>query len=923
MMAFHNESSAQRGGISFMAEDKNNNNELQDARTLQEQREAEVDAAFQNPDNLIIPGDLEQEMKKAFIDYAMSVITDRAIPDVRDGLKPVHRRILYSMYTQGFTHDKSFRKCATTVGDVLGRFHPHGDAAVYDSLVRLAQPFSMRHTMVEGHGNFGSRDGDPPAAYRYTEARLTRLSGEMMNNINKDTVNFQPNFDEHDMEPEVLPAPFPNLLVNGSTGIAVGMATNIPPHNMGETIDATIHLINNPEATPDDLMEIVPGPDFPTAGIIMGNAGIRSAYRTGRGRIVVRARAEAEEMRNGRYRIVVHELPYLVNKARLIERIADLMKDKRIEGISDIRDESDRNQEVRIVIELRRDATPNVVLNQLYRHTQMQDTFSANVLALVKDQDNNYVPKIVNLVEALQEFIDFRREVITRRTQFDLERAEARKHIVEGLQLAIDHIDEVISIIRASESEADAKRNLIERFALSEKQAQHVVDMRLGRLSGLERDKLEKEAADLLEKITYFNQILTDSKLLDEIVIDELLATKRRYANERRTYIDPAHNFQLDIDDESLIEEEQLVITMTNKGYIKSSSIETYSAQHRGGRGITGIQARDEDFADTILTTSTHDILLFFTNKGNVYHLKGYQVPEAGRYARGMAIVNLLRLSADEEISDLIPIETFDQDVSLLMSTKNGLIKKTELRDYRNIHRGGLIAINLREDDELVGVKLVADKDDVILATNQGKAIRFKQSDVRATARNTMGVKGMTLAKDDFVIGMVTTQSDGRLLIVTENGYGKSTDLSEYRVQNRGGKGLITYRITKRTGKAVQAALLSKDHDDSDILLINDQGIVIRISTSEIPVLSRNTLGVTLMRAQEGEGKVVDLAIVYPEENGGREVEEQEDHEDQDGQDQIDREIAEQENDNEPDEETDHIPEEDETIELDPLENQE
>ncbi|MGI6579274.1 MAG: DNA gyrase subunit A [Saccharofermentanales bacterium] len=854
-----------------MAED-NKINEQIDNRTLQEQREAEVDAAFRNPNNLIIPGDLEQEMKSAFIDYAMSVITDRAIPDARDGLKPVHRRILYSMYTQGFTHDKPFRKCATTVGDVLGRFHPHGDAAVYDSLVRMAQSFSMRHILVDGHGNFGSRDGDPPAAYRYTEARLTRLSSEMMTNINKDTVNFQPNFDEHEMEPEVLPAPFPNLLVNGSTGIAVGMATNIPPHNMGETIDATIYLIRNPEADADELMEIIPGPDFPTAGIIMGTAGIRSAYRTGRGRIVVRAKTEIEEMRNGRYRIVVHELPYMVNKARLIERIADLMKEKRIDGISDVRDESDRNQEVRIVIELKRDATPNVVLNQLFRFTQMQDTFSANILALVKDEENNYVPRILNLTEALQQFIDFRRSVITRRTTFDKERAEARKHIVEGLQLAIDHIDEVINIIRASDSEAHAKQNLVERFTLTEKQAQHVVDMRLGRLSGLERDKLQAEADDLKEKIAYYTLVLTDSDLLDQIVIDELEDTKKRYANERRSYIDPAHNFELDIEDESLIEEAQIVITMTNKGYIKGSSVETYSAQRRGGRGITGVQARDEDFADTIITTSTHDILLFFTNKGNVYHMKGYQVPEAGRHARGTAIVNLLRLDQDEKVSGLIPIETFDQDVYLLMSTKKGLIKKTELRDYRNIHRGGLIAINLRENDELVDVKLVADKDDVVLATSQGKAIRFKQSDVRATARNTMGVKGITLSKKDFVIGMVTTEANGNLLIVTENGFGKATDLNEYRVQNRGGKGIITYKITKRTGKAVKIALIEQD-DNCDLLLINDQGIVIRIATSEIPLLSRNTQGVTLMRSKKGEGKVVDLALVYPEDDEDTEFE--------------------------------------------------
>ncbi|NLC06257.1 MAG: DNA gyrase subunit A, partial [Erysipelothrix sp.] len=789
---------------------------------------------------------------------------------------PVHRRILYSMYTQGFTHDKPFRKCATTVGDVLGRFHPHGDAAVYDSLVRLAQPFSMRHTLVNGHGNFGSRDGDPPAAYRYTEARLTRLSVDMMRNINKDTVDFHPNFDEHEMEPEVLPAPFPSLLVNGSTGIAVGMATNIPPHNMGETIDATIHLIDNPEADADELMEIVPGPDFPTAGIIMGTVGIRSAYRSGRGRIVVRAKTDIEQMRNGRYRIVVHELPYLVNKARLIERIADLMKNNRIEGISDIRDESDRNQEVRIVIELKRDATPNVVLNQLFRHTQLQDTFSVNLLALVKDSEDNYVPKVLNLVESLQHFIDFRRELITRRTQFDLEKAEARKHIVEGLQLAIDHIDEVIHIIRSSDNETRAKRNLVERFALSEKQAQNIVDMRLGRLSGLERERLEAEAADLKEKITYYKQILSDSTLLDDIVKEELLATRKRYANERRTVIDPAHDFDIDIDDESLIEEEQIVITMTNKGYIKRSSVEVYSAQRRGGRGVTGMLPRDEDYVDTILTTSTHDILLFFTNKGHVYFLKGYQLPEAGRQARGMAIVNLLELDADETVSSLIPIESFDQDKYLIISTKNGLVKKTSLCNYRNIHKGGLIAVNLLEGDELVSVKLITEDNDVLLITEKGKAIRFAESDVRSTARNTQGVRGIRLAKDDHVIEMVVPYQKANLLIVTENGFGKATDVDEFRVQNRGGKGLISYRITERTGKAIGAALLYPD-EDIDILLINNKGIIIRISSDEIPNLSRSTQGVTLMRSKEG--LVVDLALIEHEEH--EEDEENDENEEQ------------------------------------------
>ncbi len=844
-----------------MAEDSNKEKEL-DRRSLQEQKEAEIDQAFRNPNNVIIPRNLEDEMRKSFIDYAMSVITDRAIPDVRDGLKPVHRRILYSMYTQGFTHDQPYRKCATTVGDVLGRFHPHGDAAVYDALVRLAQPFSVRHTLVDGHGNFGSRDGDPPAAYRYTESRLTRLSGEMMNNINKDTVNFRPNFDEHHLEPEVLPAPFPNLLVNGATGIAVGMATNIPPHNMGEAIDASIYLIDHPEATPDELMEIIPGPDFPTAGIIMGRSGIRSAYRTGRGRIIVRAKTEIEEMRNGRYRILVHELPYMVNKARLIERIADLMKEKRIEGISDVRDESDRNQEIRIVIELKRDATPNVVLNQLFRNTQLQDTFSVNMLALVRTENDYYVPKIINLVEALQYFVDFKREVVIRRTKFDLEKAEARKHIVEGLQLAIDHIDEVINIIRASANEAVAKQNLTERFALSEKQAQNIVDMRLGRLSGLERDKLQAEADDLTKKIAFYQRVLAETSLRDQIVKEELLATKKKYADARRTYIDPAVDFDSDIDDESLIEEEQIVITMSKKGYIKRSPVDVYSAQRRGGRGISGMQTRDEDFVDTIAISSTHDIYLFFSNQGKVYLLKGYQIPEAGRQARGTAIVNLLRLGSGETISGFIPITSFDQDKQLLIATKSGLVKKTDIRAYRNIHKGGLIAVNLVEGDELISVKLVDDEHDIVLISNCGKAIRFPAKSVRSTARNTRGVRGISLDKDEKVIEMVVPNQDADLLIITENGFGKATPIEEFRVQNRGGKGLISNRITKRTGKSVAAVLLYPDQE-MDIMMINDKGIIIRISASEIPILSRNTQGVILMKSRDS--KVVDIALVEAE----------------------------------------------------------
>ena len=821
-------------------------------------KKQEIDDAFRNPSKAVVRVELEQEMSKSFIDYAMSVITDRALPDVRDGLKPVHRRILYSMFTQGFTHDKAYRKCATTVGDVLGRFHPHGDVAVYDALVRMAQDFSMRELLIDGHGNFGSRDGDPPAAYRYTEARLTRLSSEMMANINRDTVDFQPNYDEHTEEPVVLPASFPNLLVNGSSGIAVGMTTNIPPHNLGEIIDGTILLLDDPEASTAELMELVPGPDFPTGGRIMGLSGIRQAYETGRGRIVVQAHADIEEMRGGRQRIVVHDLPYMVNKARLIERMAELVKDKRLDGISDIRDESDRHDAIRIVIELKRDATPLVVLNQLYHHTQMQDAFNTNMLALIPSQDGKFIPKMVGLKEALVHYIDHHKEVITRRTRFDLAKAEDRRHIVEGLQLAIDKIDEVINIIRSSASEDVAKTRLSERFKLSEKQAQHVVDMRLGRLSGLEREKLQAEHDELNKRIELYQRILTEELLLTETVKDELLEIKKRYANPRRTEIDPVGGF--DIDDESLIEEEQVVITMTNAGYVKRLPVDTYRSQRRGGRGITGLQTREEDVVCQIITTSTHQTLLFFTTKGKVYKLKGYQIPEASRTARGMAIVNLLQLAPEEKIYGIIPISCFSPDLSLIMATRKGLVKKTLLSDYINIHRSGIIAINLREDDELVGVRLTTDNSDIILVTKNGMSIRFDESDVRATGRNTMGVKGITLSGTDEVIGMVSADENQTLLVVSERGFGKRTMLSDYRAQRRGGKGLITYKTTAKTGKLVSAMLVNSD---CDILLINDSGIVIRIKSQEIPILSRNTIGVTLMRA--ADSKVVSVAPIKEE----------------------------------------------------------
>ncbi|MBP8989970.1 MAG: DNA gyrase subunit A [Clostridia bacterium] len=827
---------------------------------MQKIKEAAVDAAFRNPQNTVIPVDLEEEMKKSFIDYAMSVITDRALPDVRDGLKPVHRRILYSMYTQGFTPDKPYRKCATTVGDVLGRFHPHGDAAVYDSLVRLAQDFSMRHPLIDGHGNFGSRDGDAPAAYRYTEARLSRLSLEMMRDINKNTVDFKPNFDEHEMEPIVLPARFPNLLVNGSTGIAVGMATNIPPHNLREVIDGVILLIDHPDASVEDLMTVIQGPDFPTGGIILGRSGIREAYQTGRGRIIVRARVDIEPMRNNRQRIIVSDLPYMVNKARLLERIAQLVKEKKIEGISDLRDESDRSDPVRIVIELKKDANANVVLNQLYKNTQLQDAFNANMLALVPDEFGRFEPKVLNLLEALQYYIAHQKDVVYRRTQFDLEKAEARRHIVEGLRLAIDHIDEVISIIRGSRTEETAKERLMDRFAFTDKQAQHIVDMRLGRLTGLERDKLEDEYRDLCEKIDSYRRILTNESLLLQIIKEELIQVRDRFADERRTRIDPEEDEELD--DESLIQEENIVITLTHFGYIKRMPMDTYSIQHRGGRGISGMQTRDEDFAETVLTTSTHDILLFFTNKGRVFRLKGYQIPETSRQARGTASVNLLQLDGGEKIKTVIPIHSFEQEGGLLMATRSGLVKKTKLSEYVNISKSGLIAINLRKGDELVGVQLVTDASDVILVTKKGMAIRFSEDQVRFTGRNTQGVRGIQLEDDDEVIGMVTTMPDKTLLVVSERGFGKRTELSEYRSQTRGGKGLITYRPAEKTGLLTGAALVS---DDQDVILIDDSGVLIRIPAAEIPVLSRITQGVTLMRT--GAGQVADIAVVSPEAN--------------------------------------------------------
>ena len=838
-------------------------------KDLRKQQEAEVDAIFCSEQTTIIPVDLEKEMTKSFIDYAMSVISDRALPDIRDGLKPVHRRILYSMFTHGFTPDKPYRKCATTVGDVLGRFHPHGDASVYDALVRLAQDFSMRYMLVEGHGNFGSMDGDPPAAYRYTEARLQKVAMEMMSDINKGTVDFRPNFDEHDVEPVALPSRFPNLLVNGSVGIAVGMATNIPPHNMGEVIDGVVMLLDNPDATIDDLMTVVKGPDFPTGGMILGRRGINDTYRTGKGRIVVRAHTDIEVMSNGRARIIVHDLPYMVNKARLIEKIAELVKEKKIEGISDIRDESDRNEKVRIVIELRRDANANVVLNQLYKNSQIQDAFCSNMLALVPDSEGRLEPKTINLLDALTYYVAHQEDVVLRRTKYDLEKALARKHIVEGLLIAIDNIDEVISIIRSSRTEEQAKARLCERFGFSDKQAQHIVDMRLGRLTGLEREKLEAESRELDERIAYFRNVIEDESLLRKVIKDEILEIKKKYYEDRRTEIGPPDEDE--IDDESLIQEEQIVITLTHLGYVKRMPIDTYRSQHRGGRGISGLATHEEDYVTKIITSSTHDILLCFTNRGRVFRMKGYQIPEAGRAAKGTAVVNLLQLEAEEKIRTIIPIKEFTEGAFLTMATREGIVKKTNLMDYSRINKSGLIAINIREEDELVGVHLTDGNQEIVLVTRNGFSIRFNENCVRNTGRNTMGVKGITLREDDEVIGMAPVVDNQNLLVVAEKGFGKRSELEEYRVQSRGGKGLMTYRVSDKTGPLVRALLVD---DDKDILIINDDGIVIRLWAKEIPVLSRVTQGVTLMRSKGS--LIVDVAIVDHEEETEEEAENEE-----------------------------------------------
>lgn len=819
----------------------------------------------ENKQERIIEVDIEREMKKSFLDYSMSVIVSRALPDVRDGLKPVHRRILYSQYEDNLTPDKPYKKCATTVGNVLGRYHPHGDSSVYEALVRLAQDFSMRYTLVDGHGNFGSVDGDPPAAYRYTESRMSKISVEMLTDIDKETVDFVPNYDDSRKEPSVLPSRFPNLLVNGSTGIAVGMATNIPPHNLGEVIDAVCCIIDNPDATLDDIMQYIKGPDFPTAGIIMGKSGIRAAYTTGRAKITVRARAEIVEEKNGRFKIIVTELPYQVNKARLVESIADLVKDKRIEGISSIDDHSDRNG-MHIEINIKKEASPQIVLNSLYKNSQMQITYGIILLAIV-----NGVPKILNIKDILQHYVDFQVDVITRRTQYELKKAEERAHILEGLKIAIDFIDEVIRIIRSSKDQPSAKAALSERFGLDDIQTQAIVSMRLGQLSGLERAKIEEELNALIAKIADLKDILVNGERLLGIIKTELLAIKKKYADERRTEI-AAVSGEVDIED--LIPYEDCVVTMTNFGYVKRQKADTYRTQRRGGRGISGMIRREEDVATEMFVANTHDYILFFSNFGKVYRLKCYQIPEGSRNSKGMNINNLLPLAQNEKISSMIRIkEDGDKDMFLVMITKKGIIKRTATSEFHSNRKGGLAAINIDDDDELVWVRLTDGNSELLAATRDGYAIRFKETDIRPMGRTARGVKAITLRGDDSVIGMSVLREGAYILTVSETGYGRLSEISDYRVQSRGGHGLKNYH-TDKYGKV--AAIKAVDLSD-DIILISDSGVIIRIEASSISINRRPGKGVIVM-------KIVDDSKVATISRAPHEEEEEEDPDTDEGE---------------------------------------
>ncbi|MDQ5983107.1 MAG: DNA gyrase subunit A [Eubacteriales bacterium SKADARSKE-1] len=800
----------------------------------------------------IINVDLEKEMKKSFLDYSMSVIVSRALPDVRDGLKPVHRRILYTLFENGLGPDKAYRKCADTVGSVLGRYHPHGDASVYDALVRLAQNFSMRYTLVDGHGNFGSIDGDPPAAYRYTEARMSKMSVEMLTDIEKETVDFRPNYDDRLKEPEVLPSRFPNLLVNGSTGIAVGMATNIPPHNLSEVIDGVCCLIDNPEAEIDELTQHIKGPDFPTGALIMGRAGIRSAYATGRGKIIVRACAQIVEEKNGRFKIIITELPYQVNKARLCETIADLVKDKRIDGISNIEDHSDRNG-MHIEVTVKRDATPQIVLNQLYSYTQMQTTFGVIMLAIVNGE-----PKVLTLKDMLRHYIDFQVEVITRRTEFDLKKAQEKSHILEGLKIALDYIDEVISILRASKSISEGKAKLIERFDLDDIQAQAIVQMRLGQLTGLERNKIEEELENLALKIKDLRDILGDSERLLSILKDEILEIKRRFADERKTQIMMVSG---EVDVEDLIPEEECVLTLTNFGYIKRQKTDTYKLQKRGGRGISGMTRREEDVASDMYIMNSHDYVLFFTNFGKVYKLKCYEIPESSRTSKGTNIANLLPISTDEKVTSVVRVPEFLEDKYLIMVTKKGTIKRTSLKAYDSTRKGGLIAIDLDLDDELAWVRMTDGFSEIIVATHEGMAIRFDENDVRAVGRSARGVRSIRLKENDYVVGMSILKPGSKVLTISETGFGRLSKISDYRIQSRGGKGLINYHVNKY-GKVAAVKAVSID---DDVIIISQDGVIIRILADSIRECSRPSKGVRVMRIT-GENKVVALARAPHEE---------------------------------------------------------
>lgn len=794
----------------------------------------------------IIDVDIKNEMRQSFLDYSMSVIVSRALPDVRDGLKPVHRRILYTMFEKGLGPDKAYRKCADTVGSVLGSYHPHGDNSVYDALVRLAQDFSMRYTLVDGHGNFGSIDGDPPAAYRYTEAKMSKISTEMLTDIDKETVDFQPNFDDRLEEPSVLPARFPNLLVNGSSGIAVGMATNIPPHNMGEVVDAMCDLIDNPDLELADLMEHIQGPDFPTGALIMGRSGIRAAYATGRGKVIVRARAEIIEAKNGRYKIIISELPYQVNKARLVESIADLAKDKRIEGISNVEDHSDR-EGMHIEIDVKRDASPQVVLNQLYRYSQMQVTFGVIMLAIVNGE-----PKVLTLKDMLTHYIDFQVDIVTRRTIYDLRKAEERAHILEGLKIAIDNIDEVIAIIRSSKDPATARQKLTERFGLDEIQTQAIVQMRLGQLTGMERGKIEAELQALEEKIADYKDILASHERLLGIVKEEAVEVRNRFADPRRTEI-MAVSGEVDIED--LIPQEECVLTITNFGYIKRLAVDTYHTQHRGGRGVAGMTTREEDVASDMFVINSHDFVLFFTNRGRVYRLKCYEIPEGSRTSKGMNIANLIPIEGEEKVTSMIRVPAFEEDKYLIMVTRHGLVKRIRLNAYNTARKGGIIALELVEDDELIWVKMTEGDSEVIVATHKGMAIRFKETDVRPMGRGARGVKAISLKEGDQIVGMSTVREDGLVLTVSETGFGRLSHISDYRLQTRGGKGIINYRV-KQYGNV--AAIKTVDMDD-DIIIISENGVIIRIQASSIRVCSRPSKGVVVMKIKD-DNKVVALA---------------------------------------------------------------